>query len=68
MEKLISWQRENNMNLTILQITANEQNASAVILSNTEVYLCVHFLSIVFVGGLFSFLISSFLLGTKKNK
>jgi len=67
-EKLIIWQRENNMNLAVLQITANEQNASAVILSNTEVYLCVYFLSIILVGGLFSFLISSYLIGTSKNK
>jgi hypothetical protein len=65
-EKLITWQRENTTNLAVLKITANDQNASAIILSNTEVYLCVYFLSIILVGGLFSFLISSYLINKSK--
>lgn len=66
-ERLIFWQRENNTNLVLLQIAANDQNASAIILSNTEVYLCIYFLSIVIVGGFFSFIISSYLLGGNKR-
>jgi len=66
-EKLIVWQRENNMNLAVLQITANDQNAPVIILSNTAVYLCVNFLSMIIVGGMFSFLISSYLIGKSKK-
>ncbi len=68
-ERLVIWQRENNVNLAVLQIAANDQNAPTIILSNTEVYLCINFLSIIIVGGLFSFLISMYLIGkTPKTK
>lgn len=66
-ERLIVWQRENNTNLAVLHVVANEQNASAIILSNTEVYLCVYFLSTILVGGLFSFLISFYLINKSKK-
>ncbi len=66
-EMLIVWQRENKTNLSVLNVVANEQNASAIILSNTEVYLCVYFLSIILIGGLFSFLISSYLINKSKK-
>jgi hypothetical protein len=37
---------------------ANEPDASAIILSNTEMHLCVYFFTLIFSGMLLTFLIS----------
>lgn len=60
-DKMIEWQISTDKNYSLSRL-ANDPDASAIILSNTEMHLCVYFLTLILVGMLFSFLISIFLL------
>jgi hypothetical protein len=63
-ERLIDWQRSHHAFFSALKFIANDPNATTIILSNTEVYLCLYFLSILFFGGIFTFLITLFLMSS----
>jgi hypothetical protein len=64
-ENLVKWEHEHGGRGIFIRI-ANDASATpdTVILSNTELHLCYYFLSILFIGGVFSFIISG-LLGDK---
>lgn len=49
-DHMIQYQRENPGKLNTFARFANDPDAAAIVISNTETHLCVHFLSILFVG------------------
>ena len=58
-ENMIEWQITADKNYTLSRL-ANDPDASAIILSNTEMHLSVYFLTLIIAGMMISFLISIF--------
>jgi hypothetical protein len=58
-ERLIEWQRANGAPNTVFLRLANDPQANAVVLSNTETHLCLYFLGIVVVGASMAFMLSA---------
>ena len=58
-EKMIDWQISVDKNYSLSKL-ANDPDASAIILSNTEMHLCVYFLTLIIAGMIISFLVSLF--------
>ena len=58
-ERLIEWQRANGTPNTVFLRLANDPQANAVVLSNTETHLCLYFLGIVVVGASMAFMLSA---------
>jgi hypothetical protein len=56
-DRMIEWQISVDKNYALSKL-ANEPDASAIILSNTEMHLCVYFFTLIFSGMLLTFLIS----------
>lgn len=58
-DKMIDWQISTDKNYSLSSL-ANDPDASAIILSNTEMHLCVYFLTLIIVGMLVSLFVSIF--------
>lgn len=58
-ENMIDWQISTDKNYSLSRL-ANDPDASAIILSNTEMHLCVYFFTLVISGMIISMLISVF--------
>ena len=56
-DKMIEWQISSDKNYALSKL-ANDPDASAIILSNTEMHLCVYFFTLLFSGMAITFLIS----------
>lgn len=64
-ENMIDWQISTDKNYSLSRL-ANDPDASAIILSNTEMHICVYFFTLVISGMIISFLISIFQLMRRK--
>jgi hypothetical protein len=51
-DNMIQFQRENPGRMNIFAKFANDPDATAIVVSNTETHLCVYFLSILFFGAI----------------
>jgi hypothetical protein len=58
-ENMIDWQISTDKNYSLSRL-ANDPDASAIILSNTEMHLCIYFFTLVISGMIISMLISVF--------
>lgn len=56
-DRMIDWQISTDKNYALSRL-ANDPDASAIILSNKEMHLCVYFFTLIFSGMLLTFLIS----------
>ncbi len=56
-DRMINWQNSTDKKFA-LSTLANDPGASAIILSNTEMHLCMYFFTLLFSGMLLTFLIS----------
>lgn len=65
-DNMIQFQRDHPSALRTFVKFANDPGATAIVLSNTETHLCLHFLSIVSVGSVMGFMISALML--KKHR
>lgn len=66
-DNMIQYQRENPSALKTFVKFANDPDASAIVLSNTETHLCLYFLSILAVGSAMGFMISASTLNSRKR-
>jgi phosphatidylserine decarboxylase len=57
-DNMIQFQRDTPGKLNTFARFANDPDATAIVLSNTETHLCVHFLSILFIGSIAAALLS----------
>ncbi len=64
-ENMINFQRVNANSTSYFLKFANDPEAQAIILSNTETHLCLHFLSILIVGTSMSFMLSAIFVNKK---
>ena len=64
-EDMISFQRTNGNSTKYFVRFANDPEAQAIIMSNTETHLCLYFLSILIVGASMSFMLSAILQSRK---
>lgn len=67
-EEFIVYQREHGHAFGVLITLANDPAANAIILSNTEMHLCIYALSILMVGASMAFMIHATSLGKKPAK
>lgn len=56
-EKMVDWQISTDKNYALTKL-ANDPDASAIILSNTELHLCVYFFTLIFAGMMISLIVS----------
>lgn len=64
-EEMISFQRTDGNSTSYFLNFANDPEAQAIIMSNTETHLCLYFLSIIIVGTSMAFMLSAVLQNKK---
>jgi len=64
-DNMINYQRNNGYSTGFFLRFANDPEAQAIILSNTETHLCIYFLTILVSGTSMAFMITAFLLSKK---